>query len=312
MPLQLYAAPMQGLTDYRFRNAFARHFGCIDNYYAPYIRPESERSIKPAVQRDIQPDNNRNLVLTPQVMSRKADEMLWLANYLQELGYSEMDWNLGCPYPMVAKRGLGSGLLQEPELIAEILHELTNKTQLTISVKMRLGYEDAKEILQILPLLNDIPLKHIAIHPRIGKQMYKGEVDLDAFAACAQLSRHLLVYNGDIHSYKQFQVLQQRFPTLGNWMLGRGLLYNPFLPQQIKEQQAALPDDWKNTFTAFLKELTGHFAETLSGDKHLLQRMYSYWEYFIALFPEDKRTLRSIKKARNSAEYWQALQIILR
>ena len=218
----------------------------------------------------------------------------------------------GCPYPMVAKRGLGSGMLQEPQRIAEVLRQVVQNTPLKVSVKMRLGYEHPDEILSILPLLSNLPLKYITIHPRIGKQLYKGEVNLDAFAACLELCPHPIVYNGDIHTYGQFQELSDRFPSVSRWMLGRGLLFNPFLPEMIRQKQAGLPPDWLCTFTTFHNQLLENYTQTLSGDSHLIQRMQSFWDYFSALFPHNKKELKRIIKARNRAEYHAGLALLFK
>src|SRR5690606_41836424 len=85
---------------------------------------------------------------------------------------------------MVTKSGMGSGLICNPNRINEVLHKAHNETDILVSMKMRMGYENAEEILDAFPILDQYPLKNIAIHARIGKQLYKGPVDLEAFEAC--------------------------------------------------------------------------------------------------------------------------------
>ena len=173
---QLHASPLQGFTDFRFRQAFQSHFGGIDRFIAPYIRVKGKHEIKAASERDILPENNQGLDLIPQIITRDADAFLLVADFVQKLGYKELNWNLGCPYPMVAKRGMGSGLLVDPDKIGEILSRVNAETDILLSVKMRLGYESPEEIFRVLPVLELFPLTNIAIHPRIGKQLYRGEV----------------------------------------------------------------------------------------------------------------------------------------
>ncbi|HAI44006.1 MAG TPA: dihydrouridine synthase, partial [Maribacter sp.] len=98
-----------------------KYFGGIDTFYAPYIRLNGKMVIKNSYQKDLQPDNNTTLEVIPQVMTGDADEFLFVIKYIQSLGYKELNWNLGCPYPMVTKQGMGSGLICNPEKIDHIL-----------------------------------------------------------------------------------------------------------------------------------------------------------------------------------------------
>ena len=200
MAFTLLSSPLQGFTDFRFRNAFQHYFGGIDTFYAPYIRLNGKLKIKQSYQNDLQSENNTTLKVIPQVMTNDPDEFLFVVKYVQSLGYKELNWNLGCPYPMVTKSGMGSGLICNPERINEVLHKAHNESDIVVSMKMRMGYEHAGEILDAFPVLDSYPLKSIAIHARIGKQLYKGPVDLDSFEKCISATRHKLYYNGDITS----------------------------------------------------------------------------------------------------------------
>ena len=234
MALTLLASPLQGFTDFRFRNAFHHYFGGIDTFYAPYIRLNGKFKIKSSYQNDLLQENNSTLNVIPQIITNSAEEFLFVAKYVQSLGYNELNWNLGCPYPMVAKSGMGSGLICNPDKINNILERAHQETNITVSMKMRMGYDNAKEILDVFPILDNYPLKSIAIHARIGKQLYKGPVDLEAFTNCITATKHKLYYNGDITSIETFNSIKNRFPSLDHFMIGRGLIANPFLPQMIK------------------------------------------------------------------------------
>ena len=270
----LYSSPLQGYTDFRFRNAFQKYFGGIDQYIAPYIRLKGEHEIKAANERDILPSNNSTIELIPQLMTKDAREFISVAKYVQKQGYKELNWNLGCPYPMVAKRGMGSGLLNSPEKIDEILSIVNAESDIRVSVKMRLGYENSDEIFKVLPMLEKYPLAYIAIHPRIGKQLYKGEVNLKAFERCIGQSRHLILYNGDITSVQTFREMKDRFPGIEHWMIGRGLIADPFLPGMIKADNHMYPENKIEIFSKFHDTLFSSYMEALSGPKHILLRMY--------------------------------------
>ncbi|MDF1673323.1 MAG: tRNA-dihydrouridine synthase family protein, partial [Vicingaceae bacterium] len=234
MSFKLLSSPLQGFTDFRFRNTFHKYFGGIDTFYSPYIRLNGKLVIKPAYEKDNLPKNNNVPELIPQIMTNNAKEFLFVANYVKSLGYKELNWNLGCPYPMVTKRGMGSGLICQPAKIDEVLDKVHAESDITVSMKMRMGYENSEEILDVFPILENYPIKNIAIHARIGKQLYKGGVDLDSFQRCLENTNHKIYYNGDITSIAKFNELRERFPTIDHWMIGRGLIANPFLPSMIK------------------------------------------------------------------------------
>lgn len=299
----LISSPLQGFTDFRFRNAFHKYFEGIDVYYAPYIRLNGKMEIKAVYQRDLQHKNNRGLNVTPQVMTCNADEILFVIEYVQSLGYQELNWNLGCPYPMVTNRGLGSGLIANPEKIDHILERIHSETDITMSMKMRLGYDEPTEILRAFNVLNKYPLKNIGIHARIGKQLYVGGVDWDGFAKCLDHTNHKLYYNGDITSVDSFRSVAERFPMIDHWMIGRGLIADPWLPFMIKENTTEYPEDRIEIFSDFHDMLFRQFEEKLTGDKAIIRKMVSYWEYFETVMPKAKKEIKKLKKTKTIEDY---------
>lgn len=304
----LLSSPLQGFTDFRFRNTFNQFFTGIDWFYAPYIRLNGKFDIKPAYERDILPKNNEELTVIPQIITNDPEEFLFVVDFVQKLGYQELNWNLGCPYPMVAKRCMGSGLINDAKKIDHVLHRVHEESDITVSMKMRMGYENAQEILEVFPILNKYPLKNIAIHARIGKQLYKGGVDLVAFEKCLDHTPHQIYYNGDLNSVQAFKMLKERFPSINHWMIGRGLISDPFLPAMIKANTSDYPSDRREVFGKFHDTLFHEYQQALSGDKHLLIKMLHYWEYFSQSFPESKKVLKRIKKANNLFKYEQAVK----
>lgn len=312
MDYTLLSSPLQGFTDFRFRNAQNKLFGGIDTFYSPYIRLNGKMVIKPSYERDLLPENNLDLEVIPQVITNDADEFLFVAKYVRELGYKELNWNLGCPYPMVTKSGMGSGLISNPEKINNILHRAHTESDIIVSMKMRLGYENSEEILDVLPILDTYPIKNIAIHARIGKQLYKGGVNLDAFQHCVDNTKHKLYYNGDITSVAKFHEMQQRFPTIDHWMIGRGLISDPFLPSMIKNNTSEYPANKIELFSAFHDTLYAIYSESLSGSTHILLKMYHLWEYFSVTFSNPHKVLKKIKKAQSIRNYEAAVAEIFK
>jgi tRNA-dihydrouridine synthase B len=311
MAFTLLSSPLQGFTDFRFRNAFNHYFGGIDTFYSPYIRLNGKLNIKTSYQNDLLPENNSTLEVIPQIITNDAEEFLFVAKYVQSLGYNELNWNLGCPYPMVAKSGMGSGLICNPEKINTILERAHNETNILVSMKMRMGYDNAEEILNVFPILDQYPLKNIAIHARIGKQLYKGPVDLDAFERCISSTKHTLYYNGDITSVDSFKSMQARFPSLDHFMIGRGLIADPFLPQMIKNNTTEYPKNRWEIFEAFHNTIYHQYDAYLSGPTPIKMKILGFWEFFSQSCSNPQKTYKAIKKATNPVKYKQAVKLIL-
>ncbi|WP_159022931.1 tRNA-dihydrouridine synthase [Formosa sp. L2A11] len=303
MSITLLSSPLQGFTDFRFRNAFHQYFGGIDTFYAPYIRLNGKLVIKNNYQRDLDPENNTVPHLIPQVMTNDPDEFLFVIKYIESLGYTELNWNLGCPYPMVTKQGMGSGMICNPSKIDDVLHKAHNESDITISMKMRMGYDDPTEILGVFPILEKYPIKNIAIHARIGKQLYKGGTDLDAFQNCVDQSPHKLYYNGDVTSVQAYRDLQERFPSIDHWMIGRGLIADPFLPQMIRDNTTEYPKDRWQIFKAFHDTIYQQYDEALSGPMPIKMKMLGFWEYFSQSFNDPRKVYKAIKKNGSPRNY---------
>lgn len=312
MSITLLSSPLQGFTDFRFRNAFHKHFGGIDTFYSPYIKLNGKLVVKGSYERDILPENNDTLEVIPQIITNDAEEFLFVAKYVQQFGYKELNWNLGCPYPMVAKCGMGSGLISNTSQIEHILKRVHNETDIIVSMKMRMGYENPTEILDVFPILEQYPIKNIAIHARIGKQLYKGGVDLDSFQKCLDTSKQKIYYNGDITSVVKFKELQERFPSIDHWMIGRGLIADPFLPSMIKNNTTEYPKNRFEIFEAFHDEIYREYDAYLQGPTPIRMKMLGFWEYFSESFSNPQKTFKKIKKAGNSKNYEAAVKEIFK
>lgn len=297
----LILAPLRGITEAAFRDIFVRFFPGFDRAVAPFISTFQGSRIKPAKFKDLLPENNRLLPVVPQILSKNADHFIATARLLAKLGYTEVNWNLGCPYPMVANKMRGSGLLPFPDKIEAFLDQAHREQPLAISVKIRLGRRNPEEIFALLPVFNRFPLSEVIIHPRTGIQMYEGAVDLDTFARCLELCRHPVVYNGDITSYAVYQRLTERFPAVKSWMIGRGALADPFLAARLK--QLALPADPLPTLAAFHGELLACYQQMLSGPSPVLGRLKGLWFYLAASFSDGAKILKKIQKMKKLEPY---------
>ncbi len=307
----LYLAPLRGLTDHLFRECFSTYFDGFDCAIAPFINPQRHSSFSNKHLADILPENNRNMLIIPQILHTDSDDFLFLCERIADLGYTEVNWNLGCPMPMVAGKKRGSGFLPYPDEIISVLDTVIPKMKLQLSIKTRLGYGRIGETAELLPRLDDYPLKEIIIHARLGKQLYKGSTNPDHFNECSNLTRHQLVYNGDIITIDGFRQLQEKLPCINRWMIGRGAIANPFLPSAIKQCADDIVVDF-SLLRTYHDDLYARYASKLSGPAHILGRMKQVWQYLIVLFPASKKQLKSINKAHSLEKFEKAVEELFR
>ncbi len=299
--LPITLAPLRGVTGHGFRGVYMRHFGGFTEAVAPFIATRAGRRIKPSALADILPENNPALPLVPQAIGKSPAELEVLLHCMRELGYRRCDLNAGCPWPFVVKKGRGAGLLRDAGRLREMLEVGCALMPGGFSIKVRLGIEDGTLLLQRMPVLNDSPLEMITIHPRTARQMYDGRVDLRAFGECLAASRHRVRYNGDIRTTDDFQSLRERFPSVRDWMLGRGALADPFLPRRI--QGDGLPERPLEVIEAFIDEIGVEAGRELSGPAAWLGRMKELWSYLHAAFEGGGTIWKRVRVCRRTEDY---------
>jgi tRNA-dihydrouridine synthase B len=280
---RLILAPLKGFTDVIFRNTYAEHFTGFDEAMAPFVATVGAERLTEKHVRDLLPHQNTRLPIEPQILGNNPDDFIFLARHLYEMGYPDVNWNLGCPFRPVTKKRRGAGLLPFPEQVDEFLDKTLAAIPGRLSIKMRLGRNRPDEILRLLPILDRYPLKEITVHPRTARQMYAGLPDLDRFEVCLENCRHRIVYNGDITDLTSFRSLAVRFPSVQAWMIGRGALSNPFLPALIKNGCDGVAGKAEK-FKTFYEDLFARYQERLNGPGHLLDRMKGFWTYFAGAF----------------------------
>ena len=342
--VQLSLGPFQGITDAPFRNVFKQHFGGIDKFYTPFFTGIQKDRAKNLQGEEIDPRCNDVETLTPQILSTDAEEILRFAKQCKQLGYKEINLNMGCPFPRVANKKRGCGLLPYPDKVEAIFEKIFEEIDIKFSVKCRLGYFSPEEIDAILPIFNRFPLSELIIHPRIGKQLYKGEADVERFKALIPYIKAPLVYNGDIFSVERFHYIQgviagadpQSPIPIDQFMLGRGILANPFLAEQIKTEtvdtrgfaeacSASLQPDPVRThrvcpptndkterLRAYVLDLYEDRLRHAGGSAKVLGRMKELWSYLMYSFEEPQVVWRKIKKINALKEYEEAVGTIFK
>ena len=302
--LPLYFAPLQGFTEDTYRRIHHELVGGITAYYTPFLRLE-HKGIRTKDARDVRPEFNAGVPIVPQVIAKDGEEFTFLVDYLYDLGYREMDVNMGCPFPLQTRHGRGAGILQHPECVKQIAEIIRQRDDITFSIKMRLGLTDESEGISLLPILNDTLLKHITLHPRLGTQQYNGTADLDAFERFAEQTTHRLIYNGDLKTPTDVHAITERFSNLAGIMMGRGLLARPSLAQELIEGA-----EWHRARRiALLKKMHDHYYAHLStiipGEAQLLTKVRTFWKYM----EEEcgRKAWKKIMKAGSMRNYLNAI-----
>ncbi len=302
----IYLAPLRGVTDLHFRQAFCAHHSGLDAAVAPFIATVAGERVKPEILRGIDPSAQPpGLPLIPQVIGKDPAQLRVMLRAMKALGYRDVDLNAGCPWPFVAKKGRGSGLLRNEDALEAML--VVGCEELGpghFSLKTRLGLDDQSLLIRRLPMICRYPLRELCVHPRTAKQMYEGTVDLEAFARVAEACTLPLVYNGDIRTLDDAQRLRARFPNLARWMIGRGLVANPFLAESLR---AGRDTRTRERFLAWHTDLLERIAADAPGDHALLGHLKELWSYLAPTFTDGARLWDGLKLTRTRAEFERVL-----
>ena len=171
----IYLAPMEGVTTFLYRRAHAAVYGPLDKYFTPFLEPREKRSMKTKERNEVLPEHNKSLNVVPQILTNHAAGFLELAGTLWEMGYREINLNLGCPSKTVVTRGKGSGFLAAPEELDRFFDAVYKGLpgEMKLSVKTRIGVEADEEFERLLAIYNQYPISELIIHPRLQQDYYK-------------------------------------------------------------------------------------------------------------------------------------------
>ena len=293
--IPVLAAPLQGVTDNVWRIAQHDVFGGVDAYYAPFMRVE-HGEVRRKDLRDVDPERNTGTTLIPQILACQPDHALMMVDALKQMGYTRIDINLGCPFPPIALHRKGSGMLAYPDLAEALFKALATIDGVQWSVKMRLGWDRNDQWRDILPLLDIIKPVNIAVHPRTGKQQYKGDLDVGQFEALLAASPWPVIYNGSLRTVEDIEVAMNRYPDLAAVMVGSGLAANPGMLAP-----GATPDDYRR----FHDLLVDGYTEQLNGgEAQLVRHLQDIWQTFLP--GTAHKLFKAIRKSHTLDQYQNA------
>ncbi|MEG2774083.1 MAG: tRNA-dihydrouridine synthase family protein [Acetivibrio sp.] len=304
--MKYYLAPMEGITGYIYRNAYHTFFHNIDKYFTPFIAPNQNKCFNSREFNDILPEHNQGFTVVPQILTNRAEDFIRTSKELKILGYEEVNLNLGCPSRTVVSKNRGAGFLAEPEKLNRFLETIYSECQLKISIKTRLGKDEPQEFYELLKIYNQYPVEELVIHPRVQKDYYKNTPNLTVFGEALKQSKNPVCYNGDLFTTVDYERFISLFPKVEKIMLGRGILANPGLIQQIKGEGIMDKEKLRN----FHDKIYRDYQSVLCGNKNVLFKMKELWCYMMASFPNREKDAKKIKKAENLEAYENAVDIL--
>ena len=307
---KLYLAPFQGITGVVYREVYTKHFQGIDKLYTPFFTSIYKQKSLDAKGKELTQTEHRGIPVVPQILSKDADEIIRFAGFCHDRGFTEINWNLGCPYPRVANKKRGSGMLPYPEMVDAILEQVITDIKIHFSVKCRLGYHSPDEIFELIPVFNHHKIFELSIHARIGKQLYKGDVNLDHFEKALKKTDIPVVYNGDIFTTEDFKNMSSRFQNVSSWMIGRGLLIDPFLPGDIKGIVLPGKDKRKAKAYLFVTDLYLAYRKSKNDSLHSINVMKELWSNMAYSFDHPQKVFNAIKKTKSFDAYEEAIKSV--
>ena len=301
--MRCYFAPMEGLTDQVFRQLHHRYFPGLDAYFTPFFSPTSHRALTPREKRELPPAESMEVRVVPQVLTKVAEDFIWMSRQCRELGYDEINLNLGCPSGTVTAKGKGSGMLQDPDALDAFLEEIFKGTSLPISIKTRIGFAETREFSRLLEIFNRYPIRELTVHPRLRSEFYKGAVHWELFDYAVENSINPLCYNGDLTTLSQVEALSQSYPRVEAVMVGRGLISDPgmFTPGGTDIR----------TLEEFMNALMDAYIQVFGSVKNTMFRMKEHWGMLLTRFTDCEKLGKRLRKTTDVGEFRELTAQIL-
>ena len=230
---QIFGAPMAGITDKPFRRVI-RMFSPNVPLYTEMISCHSlVGAHKNCLRNFDRYDDEGNI--GAQIFGADADLMADAARILQDVGASWIDINMGCPVPKVATRsGAGANMMRDHGLAEKIMRAVVRAVQIPVSIKTRLGWDDAhRDWSDLIRIASDCGVQFAALHGRTRAQLYTGKSVLPML----ENSPIQIIGNGDIKDATDVQnVLNLGYCGA---MIGRAMLGRPWIIGELTGQCSA-------------------------------------------------------------------------
>lgn len=301
--MQIYFAPMEGLTDSIFRSAHSKYFSGIDRYYIPFISPTVHRELTAREARDLPTADSIAYTAVPQILTKNAEDFLWAAQQCASRGYGEVNLNLGCPSGTVVSKGKGAGMLKDIEALDAFLDAVYENAPVPISVKTRLGLTDPEEFEALLEIFNRYPIAQLTVHSRVRADFYDRPIREEWFSFAVEHSKNPLCYNGNILSAKQAEDVAARYENLDAVMIGRGLIADPGMFTPGGTQREAL--------RGYHDELLQSYMAAFGSARNTMFRMKEFWRYLHVRFEGSEKLWKRLRKTTDFTQFQQITREML-
>ena len=292
--MRYYFAPMEGITDSIYRRLHHKHFGGVDRYYMPFLSPTIHRQLTHKEDRELPFAEKEHFLAVPQILTKVAEDFLWAAQVVADRGYEEVNLNVGCPSGTVVSKGKGSGMLRDLNDLDAFLEEIFAHSPMPISVKTRLGLDSKDEFPAILEVFNRYPIKELTIHPRVRRQFYSGDVEMDMFRFAVENSKNPVCFNGNLNNLQQISRFSEAFPQIEAVMIGRGLIGDPGMLSGGTDSA---------TLEAFMEELLERYTDAFGGARNAMFRMKENWSFLHYRFDGIDKLWKQLRKTTDLQEY---------
>ena len=291
-------APMAGVTDLPFR-LLCKEQGagllCMEMVSAKAIQYNNKNT---KALLEIHPEE---LPVSLQLFGSDPDVISEIAKRIEELPFSILDINMGCPVPKIVKNGEGSALMKNPKLVYEIVRKTARAIQKPVTVKIRKGFDDTCiNAVEIAKIIEDAGGKAVAVHGRTREQYYSGKADWDIIRQVKEAVSIPVIGNGDVVSGESAIAIQKETGCDGV-MIGRGAQGNPWIFSELLEYEQTGKMPQRPSVEAIRKMMLRHAQLQMQykGEYLGIREMRKHVSWYTSGLPNSAKLRDEINRVDN-------------
>jgi nifR3 family TIM-barrel protein len=303
----LALAPLHEITDRALR-AFIREIGGVSLTVSEMISCEALIRKAHKAERMLAGDGGRPFAA--QIVGSRSEAMAEAAIIAEQSGADIVDINMGCPASNVTSCFAGSALLRDIKLAESCVKSVTKAVSAPVTVKMRIAWDDSQkergDYLNFLKMFENNGIAAVTIHPRTRSQQYTGKADWTFIARAAELGMtYPIIGNGDVINPEDAERMIKETGCDGV-MIGRGILYNPFLFKQIIDESFCVSHDKRIRITIRFFEI----VMKLYDEREALHKIKKFSGYFTKGIPGASKLRQKLNDFNDPINILQELKIM--
>ena len=300
-------APMAGVTDLPFR-LLCKEQGagllCMEMVSAKAIQYNNKNT---KALLEIHPEELPEYL---KLFGSDPDVISEIAKRIEELPFSILDINMGCPVPKIVKNGEGSALMKNPKLVYEIVRKTARAIQKPVTVKIRKGFDDTCiNAVEIAKIIEDAGGKAVAVHGRTREQYYSGKADWDIIRQVKEAVSIPVIGNGDVVSGESAIAIQKETGCDGV-MIGRGAQGNPWIFSELLEYERTGKMPLRPSVEAIKKMMIRHAQLQMQykGEYLGIREMRKHVSWYTSGLPNSAKLRDEINRVESYEELEQLLE----